>query len=176
MTAATPAVSTPVQAPPPAPAAIGATVVVPSRSPFLDDPYILERILALTPCLGHFTSHKGAECVDCPVSHECRNTLYARMSKAALKLAAEDAKALKTATSAATSKAPATQAPATQAQTKGGLQIDRDTAQKIEAFEAANCTECGQVIPKGSAMMWADNVDRRQIHVFHIKCFEALPS
>lgn len=165
----TPTTTTAVSPAPPAPVVPLTLPATTTRSPFLDDPYILERVLSATPCLGHYTPHKGAECVGCPVATECQNALYARMTTAASALAKADAVAAAKAAGVAAAKAAAV------AKAAAARRLDKDSARKIEAFEEANCIECGKVIAIGTHMIWADDIDTGEIRVMHIKCFEAQP-
>lgn len=169
----TPTTTTAVSPAPPAPVVAPTLPTTTTRSPFLDDPYILERVLSATPCLGHYTSHKGAECVGCPVATECQNALYARMTKAALNLAKADAAAAKAQQPEAATATPSV--PVVTAAAAASHRLDKDSARKIEAFEEANCIECGKVIAIGTHMIWADDIDTGEIRVMHVKCFEAQP-
>lgn len=174
-------VTTPAPATSTIPLVAAPVVALMQRSKHLDDPYILRLVLNQTPCLGHYTPHKGSECTGCPVTTECRNTQHAAFARAALKLAEADAQALAAgllkagnAVPVVTPKpgnaAPTTTAPAT----RKGTAVDKDNAIKIDAHEEAICSECGQKIPKGSQMIWADDITTGESRVFHVKCFEAL--
>ena len=159
-----------------------APVAVPARPRHLDDPYIRKLVLAQTPCLGHYTPHRGAVCVTCPIVAECRDIQNTAFAKAAADLDAADAKAALAASllAAGGQSRPAAPAPvaapvtATPAVTQAARQtsLNRDSAMKILAFEEVICTECGLTIKRDEYMVWVEDTNGTGLTA-HVACFEA---
>jgi len=152
--------------------------VRPARSPHLDDPYILGLILAQTPCLGHFTPHKGAECATCDLVPECRNAQYSRYTTLATKFAAAEAKAK----AEAEAKAKASQdplfpptvsaAPTPKVTSSGKTKIDWTIAERISAFEETICEHCGKTLHKGTKIVWLEDTKQGLTKMYHMDCVE----
>lgn len=154
-----------------APVAVRAAPMVP---PHLRDPYILGLLLDQTPCLGHYSSHGGAECVSCPVTTACQNKQYSTYSQVALRLAREDAQAAQAARVSlfpAGAVASPTVAAKVAVKAKAST-LDLSTAQKIMAFEETLCAECGKPIPKGSACHWVDDTVNNESRMLHLDCLK----
>lgn len=153
----------------------------PQRAPVmsrghLDDPYILGLILSQTGCLGHYTSHQGAECTTCCVVPECKAKQYAGFSQIAARLALKDKLATMTPNTApAALKAPASTAPADPKvpRPRPRSTLDLSNATEINAFEQTVCSECGEVIPKGAKCWWVEDTKTEVSILVHIECPEA---
>lgn len=146
-----------------------------AMAPYLKDPYILHLVLEQTPCLGHYTSHKGAECASCPVTVECQNKQHVAFSQAAAKLAAVDAKAaaaVKPGTSTPVT-APAASTPVA-ASVKPKAKFDIKAAQKITAFQEVFCVVCGNAIPQNSQCYWVDDIQTGESRMLHLTCGDVL--
>jgi len=172
-----------VPAPPVATPILVAQVAPPQMSrKYLDDPYILRLVLDQTPCLGHYSAHRGAECVTCPVTVECQNTLYTFYTRVAARFADVDAKtALPLPSTAAATITAAIKVEVALDNTNKNqgtptpLALDMSSAQKITSFEETVCASCDEPITKGAQCIWVDDLTTGECRMLHPTCAGGVP-
>lgn len=136
------------------------------RSPCFSDPHILKLVLGTAACLGHYTPHKGAVCVTCPVAQECQKALYSRMSAEALRLKLLD----NPVTPAVSVASPKEGVPP---RVRAAVRASKK-AESLKAFEDVECAACREFIRTNSMMKWFDDPVSMEPMMLHVSCYEDL--
>jgi hypothetical protein len=140
-----------------------------SRPHYYEDAYLLRLVMEQTPCVGHYTAHKGGLCLCCPLQAECRQVQETTWAQTATRLAQKDRVAVIAPDLSITppSATPPSNPPS-------DLKVTKANLTNVICFVETECHSCGQTIPKGEWMTWLKDSEPGQTLVFHTACANAL--